>query len=276
MLYPRVDDPHWGERHFDLINVAIVPYSKEQFANTSQQLNNTLSKPSPLLAEANPRNLAIESLRSLRTTLQVKLSSESNNIVSILGVSPGVGKSFVSANLAYLFAIAGKRVVVVDTDMRRGTLHKYFNVAPVPGLAEILSNQKTLAETLMPTSHANLMVVSRGTYPLDPSELLASKHFKELLTTLSGQFDIVIVDTPPVLLVTDAVLIGVHAGTNYLVVGAGEHQPAEIEMSIKRLTNAGITLNGSIFNYNKQSSSNQYGGQKYGAYYDDKEHIKSL
>jgi tyrosine-protein kinase Etk/Wzc len=268
LLYPRVNDPQWSERHFDLINLAIIPYSKEQFINMESLKNPSLNK-CVLLAYSHPRNLAIESLRSLRTTLQVRLSCEKNNIVSILGVSPGVGKSFVSANLAYILATAGKRVVVVDTDMRRGTLHKYFSTQPAPGLAELLNSKKTLADVLIPTLHENLMLLPRGTYPNDPSELLTNDHFKNMLNTLSQQFDIVVIDTPPVLLVTDAVLISVHAGTNYLVVGANAHQPIEIEMSIKRLTNAGVTLNGSIFNFHKQASAGQNGYYKYGYYYDD-------
>ena len=270
LLFPLVDDPHWSERHFDLINLAIIPYSKEQFTNAGSPKGATLAFV-PLIAHSNPRNLAIESLRSLRTTLQIKLSCETNNIVSILGVSPGVGKSFISANLAYLLATAGKRVVVIDTDMRRGTLHKYYNAQPVPGLSEVLTNKKSLTEVIKGTVHNNLMVIPRGTYPEDPAELLTSAYFKELLSTLSQQFDIVLIDTPPVLLVTDAVLISIHAGTNYLVMGANTHQPKEIEISIKRLSSAGITLNGTIFNFQKQVSGQNSYTHKYGAYYDDKE-----
>ena len=281
LFYPRVDDPHWSERHFDLINLAIIPYSKEQFQNSSFTKAKT-TKQLPLLSYVNPRNIAIESLRSLRTALQVRLSCEMNNIVSILGVSPGVGKTFVSANLAYLLATAGKRVVLVDTDMRRGTLHKYFNLLPTPGLSELLNHKISLDEALMPTLHENLMVLPRGAYPTDPSELLTTDSFKDnILTPLSQQFDIVVIDTPPVLLVTDAVLISVHSDTNYLVVGANSHQPIDIEMSIKRLLNGGVTLHGSIFNFHRRENTgkNGYGygyGYGYGHnyYYDDKETSK--
>ena len=276
LFFPRVDDPHWGERHLDIVNLAIVPYSKEQLSNSNPITGQSL-KQVPLLAYVNPRNLAIESLRSLRTTLQVRLSLSINNIVAILGVSPGVGKSFVSANLAYLLSTAGKRVVVIDTDMRRGTLHNYFSLLPSPGLAEYLNKKNSLSESLRPTMYDNLMILPRGSYPDSPSELLSSESFKDLLTTLSQEYDVVIIDTPPVLLVTDAVLVGVHAGTNYLVLGAGAHQPKEIELSINRLTHAGVSLNGSIFNFHRQSLNikSYYGyGYEYGYYYDDKERSK--
>lgn len=278
LLFPLVDDPHWSERHFDLVNVAIVPYSKEQHVT---YIKGQSLKHLPLLAYVNPKSSSIESLRSLRTTLQIRLSCQVNNIVSILGVSPGIGKTFVSANIAYLLATAGKRVVVIDTDMRRGTLNKYYNLPPSPGLAEVLLREKTIVEALMPTIHENLMILPRGSYPDAPSELLTSEHFNDLVHMLSEQFDVVVIDTPPVLLVTDAIIISVHAGTNYLVIGAAEHQPAEIEMTIKRLSSAGITLNGSIFNYHKFASvaKNGYGygygySYKYGNYYDEKEASK--
>lgn len=272
LIAPRVSDPHWSERHFDLINLAIIPYSKEQ-APKGQGKNTTI-KQLPLLAHVNPRNLAIESLRSLRTTLQVRLSCASNNIVTILGVSPGVGKTFVSANLAYLLATSGKRVVLIDTDLRKGTLHKYYNLPPSPGLAEVLNSKTELIDTVMPSGQENLMILPRGTYPNDPSELLMSEQFKNVLSTLSEQFDIVVIDTPPVLLVTDAVLIGVLAGTNYLVVGAKAHQPVEIEMAIRRLKNAGVHLHGSIYNFHKNETKGQQRYGRYSNYYQDDEVVK--
>jgi tyrosine-protein kinase Etk/Wzc len=274
LLNQQVDDPHWSERHFNLVNLAVVPYSKEQTTKRSNSKDPS-EKTIPLLAHINPRNLSIEALRNLRTSLQVRLSCTTNNIVAILGVSPSVGKTFISANLAYLLAASGKRVVIIDTDMRRGTLQKYFDLSPSPGLAEVLNNKTTLEEAIAPTMLKNLMVLPRGTYPDDPSELLTGEAFKNTLTKLSEQFDIVVVDTPPVLLVTDAVLIGMHAGTNYLVLGAGAHHASEIEVSIKHLTNAGVTLNGSVFNFQKQSNTNA-GGYKYNYYYDDKENHQKI
>ena len=258
LLFSHVTDPRWSEKQFNLVNLATVPYCKDEAANKSGYKKSAAKDFHPLLAHSNQQNLSIESLRSLRTTLQIRLSTETNNIVAILGVSPGIGKTFISSNLAYLLAAAGKRVVLIDTDMRRGALHKYFNLSPEPGLADILNHKKSLSDALRPTMHENLTVLSRGTYPKDPAELLTSKHFENLMNQLSRQFDVVIIDTAPILLVTDAVLIGVRAGTNYLVMAANAHQPAEIEMSIKRMTNAGLTLNGSIFNFNKQGDTNNY------------------
>lgn len=267
LISPRVNDPHWSERHFNLANLAIIPYCKEQTQNTAKFKDNTLQE-MPLLAHANPRNLSIESLRSLRTSLQVTLIGASNNIISIMGISPGVGKSFVSANLAYLLAAGGRRVLVIDGDLRRGTLHKYMNASATPGLAEVLNKTATIDEALIATQHENLTLLPRGAYPTDPSELLMRDHFKTLMTSLSQQYDIVVIDTAPVLLVTDAVVIGAISATNYLVMGAGAHQPEEIEMVLKRLSSSGVKVHGSIFNfYRSETISRSYGQYgKYGKY----------
>lgn len=266
LLYKKIDDPQWSERHFNIVNLAIVPFCKEQITNVTKFKNNQ-AQSIPLLAHINPRNLAIESLRSLRTSLQVSMTCASNNIVTILGISPGVGKSFVSSNLAYLLASAGKRVLLIDGDIRRGHLHKSFNLSPTPGLSELINKKVALDKVLMPV-HENLTFLPRGTYPDDPSELLMSENFKDILNSLSKLFDIVVIDTAPVLLVTDAVLISAHSGTNYLVMGAKTHHPGDIEIVVKRLTNAAVPIHGSIFNFfNAQSNSHAYG--KYNTYYYD-------
>ncbi len=267
LISPRVNDPHWGEKHYNLANLAIIPYCREQTQNT-QLFKEQGSDELALLAHSNPRNLAVESMRSLRTSLQVTLTCASNNIIAILGVSPGVGKSFVSANLAYLLAAGGKRVLLIDADLRRGTIHKYMNTTPTPGLAEVLNKTIQVEAALKDTLHANLTFIARGAYPTDPSELLMRDDFKTLMTTLSQQYDVIVIDTAPVLLVTDAVIIGSIAATNYLVMGAGAHQPGEIEMVLKRLGSSGVEVKGSIFNFHKAESFSQSYGQygKYGKY----------
>ncbi|TAL59043.1 MAG: polysaccharide biosynthesis tyrosine autokinase, partial [Legionella sp.] len=269
LLFIRITDPHWTEHHFNIMNLAIIPYSKEQHNNT---FGLTSKKALPLLAQINPRSLSIESLRSLRTSLQVSLTCASNNVISILGIAPGVGKTFVSTNLAYLLATTGKRVLIVDADLRRGTVHKYFNQTASLGFAELISGTKTISEVLKPSSHSNLTVLTRGDYPVDPSELLTSTRCKELIMDFSKQYDVVIIDTAPVLMVTDAVVVSAISATNYLVLGSNVHQPSEIEIVIKRLTNAGVLLNGSIFNFhNSASCKNSYYSKYYGyqSYYED-------
>jgi tyrosine-protein kinase Etk/Wzc len=275
LLSTKVNDPHWGEQRFNLPNLAIIPYCKEQKISDSEYDN---AKQITLLAYKNPRNLSVESLRSLRTSLQMAVVGARNNLVSILGISPGIGKSFVSANLAYLLASAGKKILIIDADLRRGTIHKYMGISPSPGLADVLNGTVTLEIALSTTMNENLTCLPRGTYPLDPSELLMSEQFKSVMQSLSTQYDMVIIDTAPILLVTDAVLVAGITGTNYIVLGAGIHEPTEIEMALKRLTSAGIHLHGSIFNFQRQQSKKStYGHYKYSNYsnyYDDSIKVK--
>jgi tyrosine-protein kinase Etk/Wzc len=260
LLFARIEDPHWSERHFSLPNLAIISYSQEQKINFSHSKID-------LLAHTHPRSLSVESLRSLRTSLQVTLTCASNNIISIMGVCPGVGKSFISVNLAYLLAAGGKRVLVIDTDLRRGTVHKYFNAPASPGLAEVLSQEFVLEEVIQQSFHENLKFLPRGAYPKDPSELLMNEKFKSLMGVISKKFDVIIVDTAPVLLVTDAVVVGAYSATNYLVLGAGVHQPSEIELAIKRLSSSGIEIHGTIFNFHRLAIATK--SQYYGKYYHD-------
>jgi len=251
LFSPRIENPYWVERQFNIANLAIIPYCKEQAAAA---LGVDSSKRIPLLAFSNPKNLSIESLRSLRTSLQVSLLDASNNIVAILGAAPAVGKSFIAANLAYLLATTGKRVLLVDADLRKGTLHKYMNLSSSPGVADVLNHKVSMEAAIKSTMQENLFCLPRGLYPEDPAELLASSDFKVLMDTLSQKFDIVIVDTAPILLVTDAVLVGRMAATNYIVFGAGAHQPTEVERALKSLKGATVQLNGSIFNFHRAQS----------------------
>ncbi|OHE75723.1 MAG: hypothetical protein A3F67_00410 [Verrucomicrobia bacterium RIFCSPHIGHO2_12_FULL_41_10] len=274
-IFPRIEDPYWTETRFNIPNLAIIPYSKEQFKDF-QDLKRNVKKPIMLLSQKDPRNLSIESLRSLRTSLQVNLSCANNNIISILGASPGVGKTFVSTNLAYLLATADKRILLVDADLRKGTVHKYFNLDPSPGFAELIQGSVNIEEALKLTSHHNLTILPRGNYPVDPAELLSSERCKELISLFSKQFDIILIDTAPVLLVTDAVLISATSATNYLVLGSNVHQASHLEMAIKRLSSAGVTVHGSIFNFHnatsKKSSYQYYSSHYY--YEDESDHPK--
>lgn len=267
---PRIDDPHWSERKFNIVNLAIIPYCKEQAVNMSRFNKESGEEGLPLLAHNEPRNLSVESLRSLRTSLQVTLSFATNNIIAILGISPGVGKTFVSSNLAYLLASGGKRVLLIDADLRRGVLNNSFNLSNKPGLSELIAGTVSAEDAITEEcGHANLSVLPCGAYPSNPSELLMSDRFKHLVQLFSKEYDIVLIDTAPVLLVTDGVLVGSMAGTNFLVMGANTHQPTEIEMTIKRLTSAGVKLHGTIFNFSRPGSTGQgyYRYYRYNPYY---------
>jgi tyrosine-protein kinase Etk/Wzc len=196
-----------------------------------------------VLAAQAPDDVAVEGVRSLRTTLQYALVSARNNVVMLTGSRPDAGKSFMSVNLSALVASAHKRVLLIDGDMRRGDIHKHFGLPHTPGLSDVL-NGADVQECVLHDVLPGLDVLTKGGLPGNPSELLMSDRFRTLLEHFSRAYDLVIVDTPPVLAVTDAALIGRHAGTTLMVVRHGRHPAMEISEALKRLVNAGVNLHG--------------------------------
>ncbi|HBW5769418.1 TPA: polysaccharide biosynthesis tyrosine autokinase, partial [Klebsiella pneumoniae] len=170
-----------------------------------------------LLALVNPTDLAIEAIRGLRTSLHFAMMESRNNILMISGASPNAGKTFISSNLAAVISQSGKKVLFIDTDMRKGYAHKLFNVQPENGLSDYLSKRIELEKVIKQTSIAGLEFISRGMIPPNPAELLMHQRMGEFLNWANEHYDMVILDTPPILAVTDAAVIGNYAGTTLLV-----------------------------------------------------------
>lgn len=221
---------------------------------------------SSLLAISHPTDLAVEALRSLRTSLHFAMLEAPNNRIMISGPSPEVGKTFVSVNLAAVIAQTGQRVLLIDVDMRRGYLHKVLGVPAKDGLSDILSNQCTLESALHKTGVENLDIISRGQIPPNPSELLMHRNLTELLAQVSERYDLVILDTPPLLAVTDAAIVGRQSGTNLIVTRYGLNPAKEIEHTMRRFAQNGIVLRGAIFNGVEKKASAKYGYGNYGYY----------
>jgi len=217
-----------------------------------------------LLAAKDPADLAIEAIRSLRTSLHFARLEAKNNIVLISGSSPSAGKTFVSSNLAAVIAQAGQRVLIIDADMRKGTLHKALGAAQVPGLSDILVGKVSLEKAIRVIPELeNLSYIARGDVPPNPSELLMHENFTRLLEAASANFDLVIIDTPPILAVTDAAIIAHHAGTSLLVARFGLNQPKELALAKKRFEQNNVKLKGAIFNAVERRSAGYY---SYGYY----------
>jgi tyrosine-protein kinase Etk/Wzc len=159
-----------------------------------------------------------------------------------------VGKTFLSANLAYVLAASGKRVLLIDGDLRRGRVHRYFGGDRAVGVSEAVSGQCTLTEAIRKTTHESLDFVTTGKLPPNPSEMVGSPRFKAFLTDVSARYDLVLIDTPPILAVTDGAVIGRHAGVNLLALRAGMHPMREIQMAHKHFTDSGVHIHGSILN----------------------------
>jgi len=212
-----------------------------------------------LLALQAPTDLAMEALRTLRTSLHFARLQNRNNLLMITAPSPGVGKTFVCANLAVSIAQAGQSVMLVDADMRRGTLHHALGVRWEDGLSELISGQVELDQAIRRVNGAeHLSFIPRGAVPPNPSELLMHDNFAALLQKLTDRYDIVVIDTPPVLAVTDAAVIGHHVGTCLVVVRWGMNQQREIALAKQRLELNGVEVRGAIFNGVEKRGAGQY------------------
>lgn len=235
---------------------ASVPFSQEQLGT---------QKAKKLLARDKPEDLAIEALRGLRTSLHFALVGADRRLVMVTGPSPNIGKTFVSSNLAALVAQAGERVLIVDADLRRGTLHQYFNAQVDGGLSEYMAGRADL-ETVIRDAGDGLSYISRGKSPPNPAELLMSEKFTALLDELCSRFDLVIVDTPPVLAVTDAAIVGSQVAATLLIARFAENQPAEIEHAKERLEQNGVAVKGAVLNGVQRSIGTYSYGYSYYQY----------
>lgn len=225
------------------------------------------------LAIENPADLAIEAIRGLRTSLHFAMMEARNNVLMISGASPNAGKTFVSTNLAAVISQAGKKVLLIDTDMRKGYTHKLFNVSNENGLSDFLSGKNELSKTVRKITEIGFDFIPRGMVPPNPAELLMHRRFGELIDWASKNYDIVVLDTPPILAVTDAAIIGHYAGTTLLVARFELNTAKELDVSFKRFEQSGVVVKGCILNgvVKKASSYYGYGYSHYGySYKDDK------
>ncbi len=223
-----------------------------------------------LLAEYNPADLSIEALRGLRTSLHFAMMEAKNNILMISGPAPGIGKSFVSTNFAAVAAKTGQKVLLIDADMRKGYLQKPFGLQWENGLSDYLAGKLVLESCIKTCPVENLAIITRGQVPPNPSELLMHKRMEELLQWASQHYDLVIVDTPPVLAVTDPSIVGAHAGTTLMVARFGQNTAKEIDVARHRFEQSGIEVKGVIFNAVEKKASSTYGYGYYNYSYSDK------
>ena len=256
MMRSGIKDAAQIENELDLPVYATVPRSliQESRINLLKKKKNI-----PILAVKDSGDIAIESLRSMRTAIHFALMNASNNVIALSGPAPEIGKSFITVNLATILAQGGKRVLVIDGDMRRGYLHKYFNADIKPGLAELLNRQNSYEDIVQNSTVENLFFVTRGKSPVNPSELLSTDKFKAFLDQASAHFDHILIDTPPVLAVTDGIIIAQYAGVNLLIARHGKTQIKELEITVNRFEQANVKVNGVILNDVQKGAAGSYG-----------------
>ena len=246
---------------------ASIPLSEWQKARDTVKTvkGNKRYKQRQLLAVGNPADLAIEAVRSLRTSLHFAMMQAPNNVLMMTGVSPSIGKTFVCANLAAVISQTNKRVLMIDCDMRKGYTHELLGTDNVNGLSDILVGKGNIESCAKKTSIANFDLVPRGQIPPNPSELLMSERFTQLLDLASKHYDLVLIDTPPILAVTDAAIVGRHAGTTLMVARYAVNTVKEVQTSLSRFEQNGIQVKGVILNsiFRRATGYQDYGYYEY-------------
>jgi tyrosine-protein kinase Etk/Wzc len=242
-----IDDPEQVER---LLGARVV-YATIPHSITQEKLTRRVKgedTPLPLLAQIMPEDPAVESLRSFRAALQFALPHFKNNVVMLAGATRGLGKSFVVANLAAVIASSGKRVLLLDADFRNGHLHRYFGVSRERGLSKAINGEIGSEDIIHYNVLDNLDFIPTGVLPPNRSEFLLLLNFSALLESVRSDYDLVLINPPSILLASDALIIGRHAGAAFIVARAGVTTDAEIVESIKRLNHVGLSPQGILFN----------------------------
>ena len=245
-IYGGLDRADQIETLLQIPVFATIPHSRRQRA--LQRRLPVRSGQGTLLACVASDDAAIESMRIFRTALRYSMASARNNIVMVSGPMPGVGKTFVTANLAAVMALTCKRVMLIDSDFRNGVLHDYLDVPAKHGLADYLQGQSTLAQVIHRNVTAHLDFIATGSLPRHPAELLLSPRLGTLLVALARVYDVVIIDAAPTLAVSDSLIVGAHAGSIFLVARSNVTTGAELQESVKRMGQSGLNARGVIFN----------------------------
>ena len=221
----------------------------------------------------NPADSAVEAVRALRTSLHFAMMETENNILMITGATPDSGKTFVSSTLAAVIAQSDQKVLFIDADLRHGYSHNLFTVSNAHGLSEYLAGKDELNKVIQHFGKGGFDVITRGQMPPNPSELLMRDRMRQLLEWANDHYDLVIVDTPPMLAVSDAAVVGRSVGTSLLVARFGLNTAKEVSLSMQRLEQAGVNIKGAILNgvIKRASIAYSYGYNYYGYSYSEKE-----
>ena len=278
MLRNVVKDPERIESKTGVPVVATVPRSP-----LLTRLCKNKKAPNRLLAYVDNNSLSYEAIKSLRTNLMFGMPVEGRagqraKVILITGESPGVGKSFISANLTEVFAQLDKKVLIIDADMRLGELHRVFSMSQDNGLADYLSQDKThlsksnaqttevitsqessnLASFIYPTGIDNIDFMPRGQHPRNPASLLANGSFNHLMAELNLHYDYIVIDSPPVLAASDAMILAQHADKVLMVTRYDDSIEGQLVYAVNQMNKANIKVDGIILNDVQQGIMSKY------------------
>lgn len=262
----RLRDPRDLEERTGIHVLATLAVAPEQ--QVADRRNKRKGAPMPfLLARSRPTASAVEALRTLRLNLQLALAeTQGGRTILFTSAMPGQGKSFVSANLAYLIATAGPRVLLIDADLRLSSIRRYFAIEGRQGLVDVLRDGLDPAPFVCSDPETGLSVLPAGLSPDNPGELLTTERLGRVFAWAVDRYDVVIIDAPPILPVSDAVVLGGFADVSAFVVRHKRAARSEVVDAVEQYQLAGTPVSGFVFNC-YQPSRVRYGyGARYGYY----------
>lgn len=220
-----------------------------------------------IIVSKNPKSPASEAFRTLRTNLQFSTIDESIKSLVVTSAGPAEGKSTVISNLAVAMAQSGKKVLLIDCDLRKPTIHKKIGLPNSGGMTNLLIQKKQIDECIMETDVQNLYVITSGPIPPNPAELLGSNRMKALIKEFENVFDITLIDAPPVLAVTDAQILSKICNGTIITTAHGQTEKEAIIKTKELLDTTDSKILGIVFNKIPMKKSHKY-GKYYGAYYE--------
>jgi tyrosine-protein kinase Etk/Wzc len=272
LLNRSIDDAADLERDFGLPVYGVIPHSSTQARRGKKRrlFHRKRSRVLPLLALEKEHDPAVEAMRSLASNIGFVMGGAEPGVLAITGCTQGSGKDFMSANLAYIMGKNGTSVLLVDADLHRGHLETYQKSAKHPGLSEVLRGQAGLDEAIISASrHDNVDFLPTGAFPPIPFELISGSRLKAIIRECADNYDLVIVNSPPILSTAEGVLVARVATAHLLIVRAGMQKLQEVRMAVDRMRQSGIKLEGFIFNdLSRVSQSYTYGRYARGYYFD--------
>ncbi|MDV4150433.1 CpsD/CapB family tyrosine-protein kinase [Clostridium sp. AL.422] len=211
-----------------------------------------------LEVEKKSTSIIAESFRKLKTNIQYSSLDKKCKVIAITSSKPGEGKTFVSSNLALTLSEGNRKVILIDCDFRNPNIHRKFNISNITGLSETLLDKENFNIAIRKYSE-NFVIITSGNMPPNPSETLASERMAEFLEELKEKYDYIILDTPPLLVVSDPQVISIKADGTILVVRVGNTKKYEIQESYKILKSINANVVGTILNGMKNEDKKYYG-----------------
>ena len=253
-----IRDPEYLESQTGIPVIATIPRSK-----LLNRLRKNKKSADRLLAYVDSNSLSYEAIKSLRTNLIFNMPSigkigKRAKVIVITSESPEVGKSFISANLSEVFAQLDKKILIIDADMRLGKLHKIFNITQDDGLGDYLTQGIVLETVVHPTPIDNIDFIPRGQQAHNPSSLLSGDLFKQMMTKLNEHYDYIVIDTPPVLVASDAMVISQYADKVLMVTRFDKSTASQVSYAIKQMCKTNIQVDGIILNDVQQGIISKY------------------